>query len=155
MATEITLHDAAEAYLAHLKTEGKSEATVYTYRKDVELIESFLGKDRQLAKIIPANVGKFFKSDTLLKKPSGAERAKNTTDKTKRVLRMLLVWAKEQGYIDSLPLPKDTPMGRSGNKTEGTAEAGTSELAEAGISTPADATAGAPTEETADAGAQA
>jgi site-specific recombinase XerD len=151
MATEITLHDAAEAYLAHLKAEGKSEATVYTYRKDFELIESFLGKDRQLAKVIPANVGKFFKSDTLLKKPSGAERAKNTTDKTKRVLRMFLVWAKEQGFIDSLPLPKDTPMGRSGKKGEEVAEAGSSTPTESASSETADA----PTEETADAGAQA
>jgi hypothetical protein len=26
---------------------------------------------------------------------------------------MFLVWAKETGRIDKLPLPKDTPMGRS------------------------------------------
>lgn len=155
MATEITLHEAAEAYLEHLKAEGKTKATLYTYRKDFELIESFLGKDRQLVKIIPANVGKFFKSDVLLKKPSGAERAKNTTDKTKRVLRMFLVWAKERGHIDSLPLPKDTPMGRSGKKGEEVAETRSSEPADAGNSTPADATVDAPTEETADAGAQA
>ena len=125
MATEITLHEAAEAYLEHLKSEGKKPTTLYTYKKDVELIESVLGKDRQLAKIIPANVGKFFKSDALLKKPSGAERAKPTTDKTKRVLRMFLVWAREQGHIDTLPLPKDTPMGRSAKKDAANAGAET------------------------------
>ncbi len=33
-----------------------------------------------------------------------------------RVLRMFLVWAKETGRIDKLPLPKDTAMGRSVKK---------------------------------------
>lgn len=141
MATEITLHEAAEAYLEHLKSEGKKPTTLYTYKKDFELIESVLGKDRQLAKVIPANVGKFFKSDALLKKPSGEDRAKNTVDKTKRVLRMFLVWAKDQGHIDNVPLPKDTPMGASGKKGEEATEA--------------EAFTNAPTEETADAGAQA
>ena len=116
MSRETTLHDAAQAYLEHLKSTGKSEATIYTYGKDFELIEGHFGADRKLTAILPAHVGKFFKSDTLLKKPSGEDRAKPTTDKTKRVFRMFLVWAKEQGHIDSLPLPKDTPMGRSAKK---------------------------------------
>ena len=53
------------------------------------------------------------KSDTLLRLPGGKERAKPTVDKTVRVLRMFLVWARETGRIAKLPLPKDTPMGRS------------------------------------------
>jgi len=56
---------------------------------------------------------KFFKSDTLLKLPSGKERAKPTLDKTVRVFRMFLVWAKDTGHLAGLPLPKDTPMGHS------------------------------------------
>jgi len=31
----------------------------------------------------------------------------------KRLLRMFLLWAKETGRINHVPLPKDTPMGRS------------------------------------------
>jgi len=108
-----TLHDAAQAYLEHLKTQGKKERTIYTYNKDLELIESFFGADRKLSSIMPAHVGRFFKSNALLKLSSGKKRAKPTVDKTRRVLRMLLVWAKETGRIDKLPLPKDTPMGRS------------------------------------------
>ena len=123
MSREITLHDAAQTYLEHLKTTGKSEATVYTYGKDFEQIEGHFGAERKLTAILPAHVGKFFKSDALLKKPSGEDRAKPTIDKTKRVLRMFLVWAKEQGFIDNVPLPKDTPMGRSGKKADKPAEA--------------------------------
>ena len=83
-----------------------------------ELIEGHFGAERKLTAILPAHIGKFFKSDALLKKPSGADRAKPTTDKTKRVFRMFLFWAKEQGHIDNVPLPKDTPMGRSAKKAE-------------------------------------
>ena len=108
-----TLHDAAQAYLEHLRKQGKKEATIKTYQRDFEQIESFFGADRELPSILPAHVGKFFKSDVLLKLPSGKKRAQPTVDKTMRVLRMFLVWAKETDRIDKLPLPKDTPMGRS------------------------------------------
>ena len=121
--TDCTLHEAAEAYLEHLKAAGKKERTIYTYGRDFEQIEAFFGKDRRLAAILAAHVGKFLKSDTLLKLPSGKERAKPTEDKTVRVLRMFLVWAKETGRIAKLPLPKDTPMGRS-ERGEGSGDEG-------------------------------
>src|SRR5512133_2845545 len=111
--TDSTLHEAAEAYLQHLREAGKKERTIYTYGRDFEQIEAFFGKDRCLAAILAAHVGKFMKSDALLKLPSGQERAKPTVDKTVRVLRMFLVWARETGRLTKLPLPKDTPMGRS------------------------------------------
>ena len=111
-----TLHEAAQAYLEHLRTQGKKERTLYTYGKDFEQMEAFFGADRKLRTILPPHVGKFLKSDDLLRLPSGAERAKPTVDKTVRVLRMFLVWAKETGRLDKLPLPKDLPMGRSKEK---------------------------------------
>ncbi len=113
-----TLHTAAEAYLEHLKAEGKSERTLYTYRKDFEQMEAFFGKDRKLAKILPPHVGRFLKSDELLKLPKGSERAKPTVDKTQRVMRMFFVWCVDTGRLKKLPLPKSTPMGRS-LKSEG------------------------------------
>ena len=114
-----TLHQAAHAYLEHLKGLGKSERTLYTYGKDVEQVEAFFGADRKLATIVPAQVGKFFRSDELLKLPSGKERAKPTIEKTVRVVRMFLVWAKETGRISKLPLPKGMPMGRNAKKASG------------------------------------
>lgn len=113
---ESTLHEAAKAYIEHLRTQGKTERTLYTYGKDFEQIEAFFGSERKLTSILVPHVGKFFKSDALLKLQNGKERAKPTVDKTKRVLRMFLIWAKETGRIDKLPLPKGTPMGRSAKK---------------------------------------
>ena len=111
-----TLHEAAQAYLEHLKGEGKKERTLYTYGKDLEQIEAFFGVDRKLTGILAPHVGKFFRSDALLKLPSGKERSRLTVEKTKRVLRMFLIWAHETGRIDKLPLPKGTAMGRSAKK---------------------------------------
>jgi len=113
-----TLHDAAQAYLEHLRGQGKKERTLYTYGKDFEQIEAFFGAERKLSGILAPHVGKFFKSDALLKLPSGKKRAKPTVDKTMRVFRMFLIWAEESGRIDKLPLPKDTPMGRSRKEDE-------------------------------------
>ncbi len=111
-----TLHEAAQAYLAHLKAQGKKERTLYTYGRDFEQVETFFGADRKLSAILAPHVGKFLKSDALLKLPNGGDRAKPTVDKTIRVFRMFLVWAKDTGRIDKLPLPKDLPMGRSSQK---------------------------------------
>lgn len=113
---DITLHAAAQAYLEHLREQGKKERTLYTYGQDFKQMEAFFGVDRKLANILPPHVGKFLKSDDLLRLPNGKERAKPTVDKTVRVLRMFLVWAKETGRIDKLPIPKDMPLGRSKEK---------------------------------------
>ncbi len=110
---EHTIHEAAGAFLEHLREQGKKERTLYTYRKDLEIVEAFFGGDKKMSSIRTPQVGKFFKSDTLLKLPTGRERAKPTLDKTVRVFRMFLVWAKDTGQLADLPLPKDTPMGHS------------------------------------------
>ncbi len=81
-------------------------------------MEAFFGADRRLAKILPPHVGRFLKSDELLKLPKGGERAKPTVEKTKRIMRMFFVWCVESGRLRKLPLPKNTPMGRS-PKAEG------------------------------------
>ncbi|MCB2141503.1 hypothetical protein KQH29_01025 [bacterium] len=116
--TNPTIHEAAQTFLEHLRQQGKKERTLYTYAKDFDLIEGFFGGDKPLASVRTPQVGKFFKSDHLLKMPSGKERAKPTVDKTVRVFRMFLVWAKETGRLASLPLPKDTPMGYSRKKEQ-------------------------------------
>ncbi len=113
MTKDLTVRDAAQVYLEHLRAQGKKERTLYTYSRDLEQMEAFFGADRKLAAILPAHVGKFLKSDELLRLPNGTERAKPTVDKTVRVLRMFFLWAKDTGRIEKLPLPKDLPMGRS------------------------------------------
>lgn len=110
---DIILHDALNEYLEHLKTEGKSERTLYTYKKDADQIEAYFGADKKLTSILIPYVASFLKSDALLKMPSGKERSEPTVKKTVRVFRMFLVWALGKGYITKLPLPKDLPLGHS------------------------------------------
>ena len=110
--SERTLGQAMAEYLEHLKTEGKSERTIYTYGRDVEQIIGFFGAERKLSAILVPHVGKFLKSDALLTLPNGNERAAPTVRKTVRVLRMFFVWALDMGYIEKLPLPKNVPVGR-------------------------------------------
>jgi hypothetical protein len=109
---EMTLGQAMADYLEHLKSEGKRERTIYTYTQDAKQIIGFFGSDRRLTSILTPHVGKFLKSDALLKLPNGNERAEPTVRKTVRVLRVFLVWARDNGYIEKLPLPKDVPLGR-------------------------------------------
>ncbi len=119
--TEVTIHETAEAFINHLRENGKKERTLYTYRKDLDLIERYFGKDKKLRELRITQVGKFFKSDALLKLRNGNFRAEPTIAKTTRVFRMMLVWAKQTGQIDELPLPKSTPIGH--NKSEEEADA--------------------------------
>jgi len=111
--TDKTLNEGLNEYLEHLKSQGKSERTIYTYSKDTEQIEAYFGPEKKLSAILIPHVAGFLKSDALLKLPSGKERSEPTVRKTVRVLRMFLFWAKEQGYIEKLPVPKDMPVGRS------------------------------------------
>ena len=119
--SERTLGQAMADYLEHLKSEGKSERTIYTYSRDIEQIIGFFGTDRKLTSILTPHVGKFLKSDALLKLPNGNERAEPTVRKTVRVLRTFFVWARDNGYIDKLPLPKDVPLGRCADNSENAA----------------------------------
>lgn len=112
----LTLHEAREAYLKHLAKTGKKPATVATYGKDFDLFEFFLGTDRMMDMITPTDVGHFLKSNTCLKLKSGKPRAKPTIDKTTRLVRMFLIWAKETGRVKEAPLPADMPLGRDATK---------------------------------------
>lgn len=116
MTKTISVKEAIANYMDVLKEAGKSERTLYTYGKDFEQVMAFFGADRPLNSILLTQVGKFYRSDVLLKLPNGQERAFKTVDKTRRVFRMFLVWAYQQGYIETLPLPKSTPMGRDKDK---------------------------------------
>jgi site-specific recombinase XerD len=111
--SDMTLGQAMDEYLEHLKDQEKSERTLYTYRRDAEQITAFFGADRKLSGILAPHVGKFLKSDALMRLPNGKERAEPTVRKTVRVLRMFFVWARDGGYIEKAPLPKDVPMGRN------------------------------------------
>ncbi len=119
-----TLHEAVLEHLEHLKVQGKSDRTLYTYGKDLEQVEAFFKPDRKLSSILTPHVGSFLKSDALLKMRGDKDRSEITVRKTVRVFRMFVEWAKQQGYIDKLPFPKDAPMGRKSKTASEVTDAG-------------------------------
>ena len=103
-----TLKDAGQKYFEQLEAAGKNPRTVATYRRQFAVIAGFLGEDRKLKAIRPADVGRFLKSDALLKKPkSGKPRAEQTVKQIVRVLRMMLEWAQSEGLVEAVAFPKD------------------------------------------------
>lgn len=101
------LKDALAEYLQSLEVAGKHPRTLYTYGQDCKQILSFFGSEKQLTKLLPAHVARFYRSNELLRIPkNGKDRAPATVKKTVRVLHRFLRWAKEQGYIETLPRPK-------------------------------------------------
>jgi hypothetical protein len=110
---DYTLDQTATAFIEHLRQAGKKERTLYTYNKDLELIGSYFGVEKKLTNILIPHVSKFLKSDDLLKLKNGKDRAKPTIDKTMRVFRMMLSWARDEGMINTLPFRKELSLGRS------------------------------------------
>jgi len=119
---DLTLKQASQAYLKHLEADGKKPATLYTYGRDFDLILGYLGESTKLSALQPARIGKFAKSDALLKQ-NGKARAERTVAKTLRVLRMFLVWCESTKRIKKLPLPADFPMGHSAKGADESAHA--------------------------------
>ena len=102
-----TLKEAVEKYMEHLAADGKTERTQYTYMMDLKLALEYFGEDKKLDKLIPAQVAGFFKSDLVTKVPkSGREKSPITVTKTLRVFRQMLVFCRDQKWIDKLPLTK-------------------------------------------------
>ena len=96
----------AESYLAHLEEVGKSRGTVFSYSMDLAIAVKHFGPDAPLAKITEGKVKRYFESDVVTKKKNGQAKAKPSVDKTRRVLRLALVWAAEQGLIPEAPIPQ-------------------------------------------------
>lgn len=103
---EKTLEDLVPEYLNSLRENGKSERTLYTYGKDGEQITAFFGPERKLVNILPVHVGKFHKSDELLRTSKGKDRAPATINKTRRVFKAMMIYALEKGYIETAPFSK-------------------------------------------------
>ena len=106
----ITITKAAEKFIAHLESLGKSASTIGTCRRTLDLLIANLGEDKQVAKILPVHTGKFFKSEaaTMQSGKDGMKpRAEASVKQIRRITRQFLIWCAEQGYIDKAPVPKE------------------------------------------------
>ena len=96
----------AEGFLAHLEESGKSRGTVFSYSMDIALAVKHFGEKTAVATLTQRKVRTFFDSDAVTKTRSGRPKAKASIDKTRRVLRLCLVWAAEQKLIAEAPIPE-------------------------------------------------
>ena len=103
---ELELSIAIEEYIGHLKAIGKKASTVGTATRTMSLFEEHLGAKKVVAKIMPVHVAGFFNSETATTL-KGKPRAKASILQIRRIVRSALVWWHEQGYLASVPLPKD------------------------------------------------
>jgi hypothetical protein len=102
----ITLNYAVESYLNHLGDLNKKEATIGVYRRSLDIALLYFGTEKDITGIMLPHAGKFFNSEQVNKHPNGRPKAKPTIMQTKRVFRQCLEFAKEQGWLQNLPIPK-------------------------------------------------
>jgi hypothetical protein len=106
--TTTTLKEACEAYTAHMKEKGQSQSTLGTIQRTLALLVDEMGEEKDVGKILPLHVDKFFKSERATMQP-GKEGMKARADASvlqiRRIVRSALVWLHEQGLSVRLPLP--------------------------------------------------
>ncbi len=108
--TTITLKDASQKYLEHLKAIGKKPSTIGTATRTLDLLIADMGETKEVGKILAVHVDRFFKSEaaTMQKGRDGLKpRAKASILQIRRIVRMALVHWREQGIIAKAPLPGD------------------------------------------------
>ena len=121
MSKNITMKAAVEKYLEHLEEAGKSKSTCYTAALDLGMLTAYLGEDKELGKILPVHIAGFFKSEPVNKiGDPPRDRRPATVLQIKRITRQFLVWAKEQSYLSTMPLPREEleRAKRSGNEAD-------------------------------------
>jgi hypothetical protein len=104
-----TLADVSAAYLADLADAGRSNGTIASYGMELKTAMNELGEATPISEITPEKVGEFFNSKRVTKLRSGRNKSQLSIDKTRRVLRLALVWAAERGIIAQAPIPEPTP----------------------------------------------
>ncbi|MFN0007033.1 MAG: hypothetical protein ACKVXR_03920 [Planctomycetota bacterium] len=107
-----TLIDLASAYATQMEEDGKSDGTIASYKMELKTAMTELGEETPLADLTPEKVGAFFTSKRVMKLRSGKNKSQLSIDKTRRVLRLALVWAEERGIVAKAPLPETEPAKR-------------------------------------------
>ncbi len=104
--TDIRLTELAARYLKHLDTEGKSNGTISSYGAELKLACKEIGPDVRIADLRTEQVAAFYDCKAVTKLRSGKKKSQLSIDKTRRVLRLALVFAAEKRWIASAPIPE-------------------------------------------------
>jgi len=110
MTQELNLNIGIEEYIEHLTATGQKPSTIGTAKRSLALFQEELGPNKVIAKILPVHVAGFFngaRTNTQPGKDGPKPRARASILQIRRIIRAALVWWKEQGYLETVPLPKD------------------------------------------------
>ena len=110
IVTAVTLKDACAEYLEHLKAIGKKASTIGTSKRTLDLLIAEMGEEKEVGKILPLHVDKFFKSEAATMQPGKdgmKPRAEASQLQIKRIVRSAIVWWHEENYSKTIALPKN------------------------------------------------
>jgi len=129
------LSEACEKYIASQKEKGQRPSSLGTIQRTLKLLISEMGEDKDVEKILPVHVDKFFKSEaaTMQHGKDGLKpRAEASVLQIRRIVRMAILYWKETGLIDRLPLPTDEKefLEKKGKKPAKPAEKNTTDILE-------------------------
>jgi hypothetical protein len=99
-APALTLADLAARYLAHMAEQGKSDGTRFSYGMELKLAQAELGSDALVSYLTPESIALFNEAPRVTTLKSGRPKSQLSIDKTRRVLRLALTWAHQEGLID-------------------------------------------------------
>jgi hypothetical protein len=102
-ATPGSLRAIGDAWLASLRNAGHTPSTVSSYGNDLEFAYEHLGADTAAGTITEKQIAGFNASKGVVKKANGKPKAQPTILKTRRALRLALVWAANQKLIAKAP----------------------------------------------------
>jgi hypothetical protein len=100
-----TLKDVAEGYLAAIEKDDAGAGTLASYRMELRLALRELGETLPLADLTATQVQAYFESEAVMRTKTGKPKAQPTWAKTRRVLRLALLWAQDAGLVEVAPVP--------------------------------------------------
>jgi hypothetical protein len=91
-----------------MKEKGQSVSTLGTIQRTLALMMEEMGESREVGKIMPVHVDKFFKSEKATMQPGKdgmKPRAQASLLQIRRIVRMALSGGRMPGYMEPLAVP--------------------------------------------------
>jgi pyruvate dehydrogenase E2 component (dihydrolipoamide acetyltransferase) len=95
----------SKAYEGVMRGAGKTPGTIASYRAELALAMKHLGEATPIADLTVDQVRAYFESAPVTRLRSGRAKSPLSIDKTRRVLRLALLWAEAQGWVAKAPVP--------------------------------------------------
>jgi hypothetical protein len=108
-ATPGSLRAIGDGWLESLRDAGHTPSTVSSYGNDLAIAYEHLGADASAAAITEKQIASFNASKGVTRKANGKPKAQPTILKTRRALRLALVWAEQKKLIAKAPYAAKTP----------------------------------------------